>query len=52
MLKHLTEARKLIHKSQVEKKVVMKVEVLMDILNILKGVIKMAYPAYHELDDF
>lgn len=49
MLKHVTEAKEVIHKNQVAKKVALTEKVLLDNIDILRGVIMIAYPAFHGL---
>lgn len=49
MLKHITEAKEVIHKSQIAKKVSLTEKMIMDQIDILRGVVMIAYPAFHGL---
>lgn len=49
ILKHVTDARLVIHKDQVAKKVLLTEKMLLDQLDILKGVVLIAYPAFYGL---
>lgn len=49
MLKHVSDAKAIIHKDQVAKKVSLTEKVLLDNLDILRGVVMMTYPAFHGL---
>ena len=47
-----TKAKKLIFKGQVDNKVALTKQMIMDELDIIRGLIMMAYPAYHGLGDW
>eukprot|EP00830_Metopus_es_P015585 TRINITY_DN4531_c0_g2_i1.p1 TRINITY_DN4531_c0_g2~~TRINITY_DN4531_c0_g2_i1.p1 ORF type:complete len:347 (+),score=82.46 TRINITY_DN4531_c0_g2_i1:2-1042(+) len=47
ILKHVGEAKAVIHKDQVAKKVALTEKMLLDQIDILRGVIMIAYPGYH-----
>ena len=49
MLKHVTEAKLVIYKDNVAKKISLTEKVLLDHLDILRGVVLIAYPAFHGL---
>ena len=49
MLKHVADAKLVIHKDQVKKKVPLTEKMLLDQLDILRGVVLIAYPAFHGL---
>ena len=52
MLQHITEAKAVIHKDQVAKKIPLTEKALLDQFDILKGVIMICYPAYHGLGEW
>lgn len=49
ILKNVAEAKLVIHKDQVTKKVPLTLKIVMDQIDILRGVMMIAYPAYHGL---
>jgi hypothetical protein len=52
MLNAVLEAKVAIHKEQVMKKIALTHQKLLDLLDIFRGVIMMAYPAYHGLGEW
>jgi len=49
MLTHITNAKQVIHKDQVTKKIPLTEKAILDAIDTLKGVIMITYPAYHGL---
>eukprot|EP00826_Nyctotherus_ovalis_P051993 TRINITY_DN6540_c0_g1_i1.p1 TRINITY_DN6540_c0_g1~~TRINITY_DN6540_c0_g1_i1.p1 ORF type:complete len:234 (-),score=81.79 TRINITY_DN6540_c0_g1_i1:135-836(-) len=52
MLQHITEAKAVIHKDQVAKKIPLTEKMLLEQLDILKGVMMISYPGYHGLGEW
>jgi cilia- and flagella-associated protein 298 len=52
MLDESMKTKLLIHKNQVDSKVCLTKKMMMDQLDIIRGLIMMAYPAYHGLGDW
>jgi len=52
MLDESMKAKLIIHKGQVDNKVCLTKKAMMDQLDIIRGVIMMAYPAYHGLGEW
>lgn len=52
MLQHITEAKAVIHKSQVAKKIPLTEKMLLEQFDILKGVMMISYPGYHGLGEW
>ena len=49
LLKQVSDAKAVIHKDQVAKKVALTPKMILDQIDILRGAIMIAYPAYHGL---
>lgn len=52
MLDEAMKTKELIHKSQVDRKVCLNMEMLQQQLDIIRGITMMAYPAYHGLGEW
>lgn len=52
MLDEAMKTKQLIHKSQVDMKVCLSKKMMIDQLDIIRGLVMMAYPAYHGLGDW
>jgi hypothetical protein len=52
MLKHIGESKKLLHKDEINKKEAHTAAEYIDQINMLKGVIMIAYPAFHGLGEW
>jgi hypothetical protein len=52
MLEEAMKGKQLIHKTQVDRKVPLKFEVIEQQLDIFKGLVMMAYPGYHGLGEW
>ena len=52
ILQHIAEAKALIHKDQVAKKIPLTERMLLEQFDILKGVMMISYPGYHGLGEW
>lgn len=52
MLDEATKTKNIIHVRQVDQKICLQKQVMLDQLDIIRGLIMMAYPAYHGLGDW
>lgn len=52
MLEESMKAKEIIHKSQVDRKVCLSMKMLTDQLDIIRGIVMMAYPAYYGLGEW